>query len=86
MDLSRTSLLGRSLQSGIEIAHARARVPIRERVVFVVGEHNLRSQKALEKIGARLVGPALPHECVPAPKVVFAITREEFGSGRIGSA
>ena len=27
-----------------------------DRVVFVVGENNVRSQKALEKIGARFVG------------------------------
>jgi len=26
-----------------------------DRVVFVVGEHNLRSQKALQKIGARFL-------------------------------
>jgi RimJ/RimL family protein N-acetyltransferase len=46
-----------------------------ERVVFVVGENNLRSQKALEKIGARF----LKREQRPAPggttaaNVVFAI-------------
>ena len=48
-----------------------------DRVVFVVGEHNLRSQKALEKIGARLLrrdqrpGP----DGRPEPRLVFAITR-----------
>jgi RimJ/RimL family protein N-acetyltransferase len=47
------------------------------RVVFVVGEGNLRSQKALEKIGARL----LRREQRPGPDgnlagcVVFGITR-----------
>ena len=35
------------------IAHALRFV---DRVVFVVGENNVRSQKALEKIGARFVG------------------------------
>ena len=48
-----------------------------ERVVFVVGEGNLRSQKALEKIGARL----LRREERPGPDgrmagyVVFGMTR-----------
>jgi RimJ/RimL family protein N-acetyltransferase len=46
-----------------------------ERVVFVVGVDNLRSQKALAKIGATFLrhGPAVGGE---APtKVVFALTR-----------
>ena len=48
-----------------------------DRVVFVVGEKNLRSQKALEKIGARF----LKKKHVPArdgtlvPNLVFLITR-----------
>ena len=48
-----------------------------ERVVFVVGENNLRSQKALEKIGARYVG----HDDVQMPdgtvrrNVLFSISR-----------
>jgi RimJ/RimL family protein N-acetyltransferase len=48
-----------------------------DRVVFVVGENNLRSQKALRKIGAELVTT----EDRPAPdgslrrNVIFAITR-----------
>ena len=50
-----------------------------ERVVFVVGENNLRSQKALEKIGARFLKKAE----VQAPdgtlrkNVLFLITRPE---------
>jgi len=49
-----------------------------DRVVFVVGEKNLRSQKALEKIGARF----FRKKQVPArdgtlvPNVVFVITRD----------
>jgi N-acetyltransferase len=49
-----------------------------DRVLFVVGEKNLRSQKALEKIGARF----LKKKYVPArdgtliPNLVFVITRE----------
>jgi RimJ/RimL family protein N-acetyltransferase len=48
-----------------------------KRVVFVVGENNLRSQKALEKIGARFLKKAE----MQAPdgslrrNVIFAITR-----------
>jgi RimJ/RimL family protein N-acetyltransferase len=48
------------------------------RVVFVVGEKNFRSQKALEKIGARF----LKKKHLPArdgtlvPNLVFLITRE----------
>jgi len=48
-----------------------------ERVVFVVGENNLRSQKALEKIGASFLkkderpGP----DGAMRPNVIFAITR-----------
>ena len=51
-----------------------------DRVVFVVGEHNLRSQKALEKIGAKF----LKRKSVPArdgtmvSNVVFVITRESY--------
>jgi N-acetyltransferase len=44
-----------------------------ERVVFVVGENNMRSQKALEKIGAN-VWKRVPEES----KVIFAITRAEW--------
>jgi hypothetical protein len=51
-----------------------------DRVLFVVGEKNLRSQKALEKIGARF----LKKKLVPARdgtltrNVVFLIARESF--------
>jgi N-acetyltransferase len=53
-----------------------------ERVVFVVGENNLRSQKALEKIGARFVRAAMlpaPNGTGPLrPNVIFEITRRDF--------
>jgi RimJ/RimL family protein N-acetyltransferase len=49
-----------------------------DRVVFVVGVKNLRSQKALEKIGARFLkkkhAPARDGTLVP--NVVFLITRD----------
>ena len=50
-----------------------------DRVVFVVGENNLRSQKALEKIGAKLLTkvqrPA--RDGGVSPHLVFVITRTE---------
>ena len=50
-----------------------------ERVVFVVGENNLRSQKALEKIGARFLRrserPA--RDGTMKPQIVFALTRSD---------
>jgi RimJ/RimL family protein N-acetyltransferase len=48
-----------------------------DRVVFVVGEKNLRSQKSLQKIGARFLKKAqLPApDGTRTPNVVFAITR-----------
>ncbi len=54
-----------------------------DRVVFVVGEDNLRSQKALQKIGAKF----LKRKSVPArdgtmvSNVVFVITRESYLAG-----
>jgi RimJ/RimL family protein N-acetyltransferase len=48
-----------------------------DRVLFVVGEKNVRSQKALQKIGARFLKKAqLPgHDGTMSPNLVFAITR-----------
>ena len=54
------------------IEHALRFVP---RVVFVVGEHNHRSRRALEKIGARLVGRmAAPEREADGPRVLYEIT------------
>jgi RimJ/RimL family protein N-acetyltransferase len=51
-----------------------------DRVLFVVGEENFRSQKALQKIGARFLKKAqLPaHDGAMTPNLVFVITRAEF--------
>ena len=51
-----------------------------ERVVFVVGEKNLRSQKALEKIGARFLKTTdLPtRDGALATNLVFVITRDSI--------
>ena len=50
-----------------------------DRVVFVVGENNLRSQKALAKIGARFLRKAErpARDGTMKPQIVFAITRTE---------
>ena len=54
------------------IEHALRFVP---RVVFVVGERNYRSRRALEKIGARLVGPmGKPERETDGPRVLYEIT------------
>ena len=54
------------------------------RVLFVVGEKNFRSQKALEKIGARFLRKVdLPaRDGSPQANVVFAITRADGGKNR----
>ena len=51
-----------------------------DRVVFLVGEHNLRSQNALRKIGARYVGlePRPGPSGVPRPTAVFEIARADW--------
>jgi N-acetyltransferase len=46
-----------------------------DRVVFVVGESNLRSQMALCKIGARFEKRVEPAAGDPGPKVIFVIER-----------
>jgi RimJ/RimL family protein N-acetyltransferase len=55
------------------LEHALRFVP---RVVFVVGEHNHRSRKALEKIGATFLRATDPDEH-GMRKVIFAMTRGE---------
>jgi RimJ/RimL family protein N-acetyltransferase len=51
-----------------------------ERVVFVVGEENHRSQKALEKIGARFLrkADASGADGTTGPKLIFAIVADDF--------
>src|SRR6516162_10240655 len=51
-----------------------------DRVVFVVGEKNLRSQKALEKIGARFLKkkPLPARDGTLISNLVFVITRESY--------
>jgi RimJ/RimL family protein N-acetyltransferase len=58
------------------------------RVVFVVGENNLRSRKAVEKIGARLVAKVERPDRNGAlcPNVVFALDRARSRDQLAGSA
>lgn len=62
------------------LAHAFAWVA---RVEFRVGESNLRSCRAMEKIGGRLTGRIEMVETPTAPMrhVIYEITRESFASG-----
>jgi N-acetyltransferase len=52
------------------------------RVVFRVGPDNLRSQRALEKVGARRAGRRTDDS--GEPRVLFEITRAEFERGVAG--
>jgi RimJ/RimL family protein N-acetyltransferase len=47
-----------------------------DRVVFLIGLHNLRSQKAVEKIGGVLVGPG--PDAAGRDGVVYEITAASF--------
>lgn len=63
------------------LAHALQFV---ERVDFRVGEHNLRSRRAMEKIGGRLTdrdGGIVGTASGPARHVVYEITRKSFAEG-----
>lgn len=61
------------------IGHALAAV---DGVIFLVGETNLRSRRAMEKIGARLTDPT--HEAVMAGQdvvhVIYAMNAAEFAA------
>jgi RimJ/RimL family protein N-acetyltransferase len=48
------------------------------RVLFVVGENNLRSQKTLEKIGARFLRKADLLEPDGSARLVFAIEKPDY--------
>lgn len=55
-----------------------------ERVDFRIGENNLRSRRAMEKIGGRLStrdGGVVQTVSGPARHVVYEITRESFAGG-----
>lgn len=53
-----------------------------ERVIFTVGEHNLRSRRAMEKIGGRLTERIIDSQLgLQGRHVVYAIDREGFAAG-----
>jgi len=52
-----------------------------DRVVFLAGLRNRRSQRALEKIGARQVGEH--PDAGGQPSFVYEITRETWGQGEV---
>ena len=63
------------------LAHALNYV---ERVDFRIGENNLRSRRAMEKIGGRLSdrdGGVIDSVSGPVRHVVYEITRESFAAG-----
>ncbi len=62
------------------IGHALSSV---EAVNFRVGASNIRSRRALEKIGARLTGRTdiSMMAGVPTEHVIYEITREDFATG-----
>jgi RimJ/RimL family protein N-acetyltransferase len=66
------------------IGHALRFVP---RVIFLVGEHNLRSRRAMEKIGGVLTERVIvPVGGSKGRHVVYAIDREGFRTGPLMSA
>ncbi len=62
------------------LSHALQFVP---RVIFIVGADNLRSRRAMEKIGGRLEERAVKQTAsLPAgPHVTYVIDRESFAAG-----
>jgi RimJ/RimL family protein N-acetyltransferase len=53
-----------------------------QRVIFMVGENNLRSRRAMEKVGAQLTDRIVGNETrSPGRHVVYAIDREAFATG-----
>ncbi len=59
-----------------------------DRVVFRVGEENLRSRRAMEKIGGRLTDEVerLEGPNGPIVHVVYEITRDTFAEGPLSAA
>ena len=68
---------------GLMLGHALSRVA---RVTFRVGEENLRSRRAMEKIGGRLTGASTIEETASGMvrHVVYEITRADFAQGPLG--
>lgn len=58
-----------------------------ERVIFVIGKDNVRSRRAVEKIGAKLTERTLdvPMAGAMASHVLYAIDRADFASGPLSA-
>lgn len=67
------------------IAHA---LTIFDTVIFLVGETNLRSRRALEKIGAQLTERRQTWDMAGAPidHLIYAIGRDDFADGPLSSS
>ncbi len=52
-----------------------------ETVEFLIGESNLRSRRALEKIGGRLIDPPVFRRELSGPFVIYEIARRDFERG-----
>jgi RimJ/RimL family protein N-acetyltransferase len=67
------------------LAHALAALP---RAVFLVGEANHRSRRALDKIGARLTDQTFVAELASGAvlHLIYEITRESFAEGPLAHA
>lgn len=63
------------------LRHALAQV---RQVIFLVGEHNLRSRRAMEKVGGRLTERVL--DAPQGRHVIYAIDREAFARGPLMQA
>jgi RimJ/RimL family protein N-acetyltransferase len=50
-----------------------------ENVIFLIGPQNVRSRRAVEKIGGELIGTRVND--VGRESVVYRITREQYFSG-----
>jgi RimJ/RimL family protein N-acetyltransferase len=67
------------------LAHALAAKP---HVLFLVGEDNFRSRRAMEKIGGRLTGQTYLAELASGPvvHVIYEMTRASFAEGPLAHA
>jgi RimJ/RimL family protein N-acetyltransferase len=75
LDVPRARLLGRHLQPRAQAPDDRARPALRSARRVRGRERNYRSRRALEKIGARLVGRmAAPAREADGPRVLYEIT------------
>lgn len=84
--LARSAWGGRvnAAMKGLMIGHALESF---ERCIFLVGETNLRSRRAMEKIGGRLTARVHEGELAGAPvrHLIYGIDRADFAAGPLGA-